>query len=508
MKSYARVFSAQPWHLDGSIITIEVDCSPGLYALSIVGLPDKSVEESRDRVSSAIKNSGFNSPKSENKKTVVSLSPADMKKEGAYFDLPIALGYLLASKEITFDPEKVLAVGELGLDGDVRPIAGIIALVAKAREAGFSEILVPNKNKDEAGLITGIRIIPIKTLSDAIAHLDKTSKNHKEIPPHTTEFEIPKRPDTYVCFSTIRGQESAKRGLEIAIAGGHNVILSGPPGTGKTLLARATAGVLPPLPHDDMLSVTSIHSIAGILDAPLVVHPPFRAPHHTASYVSIIGGGSTPKPGEVTLAHRGVLFMDEFPEFDKKVLESLRQPLEDRVVHISRAKGSAVFPAGFMLVASMNPCPCGNRGSKHKTCRCSPGDIARYERKLSGPIMDRIDIHLTIEHIEYEKLSTSEPSGDTSDTIQSRIVAARDRQQSRFGANKTNAHMNAKEVLHLNTSPEAKTILNDSATKLKLSPRAYTRTLKLARTIADLDSSESIDTKHILEAIQYRPKLQ
>jgi magnesium chelatase family protein len=508
MKSYAKVFSAQPWHLDGMMVTIEVDCSPGLYAFSVVGLADKSVDESRDRVTSAIKNSSFESPKSENRKTVVSLSPADMKKEGAYFDLPIALGYLLATKEISFDPSTVLIVGELGLDGDVRGVPGIIALVSRAKSDGFSGIIVPEKNKDEAGLIEGINIIPVATLRDAIRHLDTERKDHLKINPHKTEFKESDQPETAVCFSTIRGQESAKRGLEIAASGGHNVILSGPPGTGKTLLARATAGILPNLSHEDTLSVTSIHSIAGILDTPLITKPPFRAPHHTASYVSIIGGGATPKPGEVTLAHKGLLFLDEFPEFDKRVIESLRQPLEDRIVHISRAKGSAIFPAGFMLVASMNPCPCGNRGAKHKVCRCSPSDIARYERKLSGPMLDRIDIHLTVEHIEYEKLSEKAESGERSVDIKKRIAAAREKQFTRFGSHKTNSQMDAKEVLDLEIAPDARKILNDSATALRLSPRAYTRTIKLARTIADMSDSKTIETPHILEALQYRPKTQ
>lgn len=508
--TFSRVYAAQPALLKGHIIAIEVDISNGLHSFNIVGLPDKAVDESKDRVSSAIKNSGLKSPKSKNQKIVVSLSPAELKKEGAYFDIGIALAYLLSSGDMLFDPEGKLFLGELGLNGDVRPVRGVLPLVQEAKRCGFSEIYVPTANAKEAALVPGITVYPFGTLIDLINHLNIEGKEKVllELQPKTEITFAHRTPP--VDFRDIKGQESAKRGLEIAAAGGHNIAMYGPPGTGKTMLARAFSYLLPDLSEDEVFEMTGIHSIAGTLAGDLATETPFRSPHHTSSYVSIIGGGSIPKPGEVTLAHRGVLFLDEFPEFDKRVIESLRQPLEDKVVSISRARGSAVFPSNFLLVAAMNPCPCGNRSSKQKECICRANDLARYERKISGPIVDRIDMWVSVGEIDYDKLTgegTAEPTAD----IKARVSAARDRQHERFTVVgreiRRNSEMNAKDVAKLvPLAPDVLSLLNRSAEKLKLSARAYHRVIKLARTIADLDISEEIKDKHILEALQYRPK--
>lgn len=503
LSTFSRVYSAQPFQLQGHIVTVEIDITNGLHSFTIIGLPDKAVEESRDRVSSAIKNSNFVSPKQENFKTVVSLAPAELRKEGSYFDLAIALGYLLSSHSIEFNPEKKLFLGELSLNGELCSIVGILPLVQHAKNLGFTEIFVPIDNATEAALVADIIIYPATTLSVVINHLAGTQLIKQQ--PQTIIPDI-SNTLTLTDFFDIKGQEIAKRGMEIAAAGGHNIVMYGPPGTGKTMLARAFSGILPKLSLDESLEVTGIHSISGKLSDPLIVYPPFRSPHHTSSYVSLIGGGTIPKPGEVTLAHRGVLFLDEFPEFESRVIESLRQPLEDRIVHISRAKGNATFPSQFILVAAMNPCPCGNFGSIHKKCICTQNDIARYNRKISGPILDRIDLSIPVEHIDYEKLGESHHA-DTSLVIRERINNARIVQQKRFNiVGKLNAHMNSKDVDQLSIDSNARETLHKSAHIMKLSPRAYHRVIKLARTIADLEHTETINEDHILEALQYRPR--
>ena len=512
--AFSRVYSAQTNLLKGQIITIETDLSRGLHSFNIVGLPDKAVEESKDRVSSAIKNSGYKSPKSTNQKIIVSLAPADFKKEGPFFDLAVALGYLLSSGEINFAPEKKIFLGELSLNGELQSIRGALPLVEEAKNNGFEEIFLPKQNTKEAALIDGVKIFGASNLKEVINHLNlkqetDINKNFKLSPEEKTI--IKKGIKKYnIDFSDIRGQEGAKRGLEIAAAGGHNIAMTGPAGTGKTMLARVFSQILPELDNNEILEITSIHSIAGTLKDNLLTEPPFRAPHHTASHVSIVGGGVYPKPGEITLAHRGVLFLDEFPEFEKRVIESLRQPLEDNIVNISRAKGSAVFPSNFILIAAMNPCPCGNLGSENKECICRPSDLARYQRKLSGPIMDRIDIWVQVGNVDYQKLG-GESSGEKTRTIKKRVAGARQRQEKRFKKFrrniKNNSAMNVKDITKITPlGIEVRELLNQSAGKLSLSARAYHRVIKLARTIADLEESEEIKTSHLLEALQYRPR--
>ncbi len=514
--SFAKVYSAQVNLLSGAIVAIEVDLSRGLHAFSIVGLPDKAVDESRDRVSSAIKNSGYKSPKAQNQKIVVSLSPADLKKEGPFFDLGIALCYMLSAGDIKFNPDKKIFLGELGLDGTLRRIRGALPLAQEAKRRGFEEIYLPSENAEEAALVEGLQVFGAGSLKEVIEHLlslnPKTAKpSYKKITSQPKTKINFKKNSKIGDFSDIRGQEGAKRGLEIAAAGGHNIAMYGPPGTGKTMLARVFSGLLPDLSTDEVLEITGIHSVAGATSGELVAVSPFRAPHHTSSYVSMIGGGTYPKPGEVTLAHRGVLFLDEFPEFEKRVIESLRQPLEDNIVSISRAKGTAVFPSNFILVAAMNPCPCGNAGSKTKDCICKPSDLDRYKRKLSGPIMDRIDLWVSVGNVDFKKLG-GEASGEGSEKIKERVAQAREIQKKRFTKLSrpisTNSEMNVKDLSSIiKLDKEVREILDSSAERLGLSARAYHRVIKIARTIADLERSPEIKSGHILEAIQYRPKV-
>jgi magnesium chelatase family protein len=510
----SKIYSAQATLLSAQIIDIEVDLSRGLHSFSVVGLADKSVDESKDRVSSAIKNSGWKSPKNKNQKVVVSLAPANVKKEGPVFDLPIAIGYLLASEEIASETEGRLFIGELSLDGKLRGINGVLPIVQKAKKEGFKEIFLPIDNAEEASVISGIKIYGAKSLLEVVRHINTKELETPELSPLKIEVYVPKKKkkiknEIEIDFADVKGQESAKRGLEIAAAGGHNIIMYGPPGTGKTMLAKAFSGLLPGLSFDEKLEVTSIYSIGGMLPNGLIEEAPFRSPHHTASYVSLVGGGANLKPGEVTLAHKGVLFMDEFPEFDKKVLESMRQPLEDREVTVSRAKGSVKYPAHFILVATMNPCPCGNYGVKGKDCTCSAMAIERYKRKLSGPIMDRIDLWVEVSKVEHTKLTDARELHEGTGKIKPRVEKARKLQENRYKKIKikTNGELTSKNLVNLiNLSPKVKETLNNSAKQLDLSARSYHRIIKLARTIADLSNSPEISENHILEALQYRPK--
>ena len=520
---FARVFGAQAALPAAHLVSVECDITRGLHAFTVVGLPDKAVEESKDRVASAIKNchstrSGqggdyeFESPKRSNKKIVVSLAPADLKKEGTGFDLPFALSFLLASEQITFDPGGKLFAGELTLDGQVRPIHGALSIAIMAKTQGFQEVFVPAENADEAALVSGINIYPVRTLADVVAHLD--SGDDFLFESHVRALQESQRISERISLSDIRGQETAKRGLEIAAAGRHNIALYGPPGTGKTMLARAAVSLLPPLSENEMIEVTTIHSLAGTLRGSAMYEPPFRTPHHTSSYASLIGGGTIPRPGEVTLAHRGILFLDEFAEFHRDVVNALREPLEDSQVSVSRARGSATFPANFMLVAALNPCPCGKYGTSG--CRCPHTAIERYKRKLSGPVADRIDMWVHVGEMPPEALAmnpnragknhaTEDKEGDK---MRERVKAARERQRARFKdvpRVSTNSDMGPKELEQLaELSPAGEKAIMNAAKAYKLSARGYHRTIKLARTIADLAEGDEITENHMMEALQYR----
>lgn len=512
--SVASLYSAHIVGLHAEPVTVEVDVSQGLYSFSIVGLPDKAIDESKDRITAALKNTGLRNPKTENHKVTVSLAPAHIKKEGSHFDVPIALTYLIASKQLSIPKDIGWFVGELSLTGDILPMTGVLSIAECAKNRGIKSLYVPWSNAEEAALIDGITVYGCKTLKEIVLHCGETIEGItqlSEIPPQKQTIIAHTRPDSFLDFKDVRGQETAKRALEIAAAGGHNIALYGPPGTGKTMLARAFTGILPPLTHAEALEVTRIHSVAHTRTA-IITNPPFRSPHHTSSYVSLVGGGANPRPGEVTLAHHGVLFLDEFPEFDKRVIESLREPLEEGSITVSRAKGTYLFPASCTLVASMNPCPCGYMGSKLKRCMCKASDVDRYARKLSGPIMDRIDIWVPVQHIDYDTLSHAR-IGEKSDDVRKRIIGARNFAKTRFEKEGNffltkNKDMKSKDIdIHIKLNDSTLVLMKKLATAYILSPRAYHRVLRLARTIADLRQANEIADSDILEAFQYRPKL-
>ena len=509
--SFSRVLSAQPFGIKGTLITVEADIERGVHSFSIVGLPDKAVDESKNRVTSALRNSNLLPDKFGTKKITIALAPAELKKEGAYHDTAIALAILACQEMINTLPTDSVFIGELALDGSVRPLKGILPIASHCAKKGIKKLYVPIENANEASLIEGLEIFGFSNLIDLIKHLDEEDEYFL---PTTEKISIQNKKEYEILFEDIKGQENAKRALMIAASGGHNIILYGPPGTGKTLLAKAFASILPPLSKEGALEVIGIHSIVNGMntDGGISFVPPFRSPHHTASYVSLIGGGANPRPGEVTLAHRGVLFLDEFPEFEKRVIETLRQPLEDGVVTVSRARSTIQFPSRFALVAAMNPCPCGFKGSGVKECICGAHEILRYERKLSGPLLDRIDIMISVPHISYDDLLDTEKSGESSEVLQNKVLNARKKQIERFKILKkpemTNSAMTTRDISQfIKLSDEVKNILKSSAEKLSLSPRAYHRVIKLARTIADLENKDEIEIAHILEALQYRPKI-
>jgi len=501
----AKVISCAIVGLDGAIVEVEVDISPGLPSFTIVGLPDAAVQEARERVRSAIRNSDCTFPM---KRIVVNLAPADLKKAGPSYDLPIAVGILLSSEQVSADVAQTIFLGELSLDGGLRHTNGVLPMVALARSEGVPTVIVPEADAGEASLIEGVKIIPVSSLSQMVGYLRGEVAIAEYKSDELRDFSPSYSSTTDLAY--IKGQEHVKRALEVAAAGGHNMIMCGPPGSGKTLLARSLPSILPPMTNEEALEVTKIYSVSGLLpsDTPLLRQRPFRSPHYTISNAGLVGGGHWPKPGEISLSHRGVLFLDELPEFGHSLLEVLRQPLEDKVVAISRAQGRVTFPANFMLVGAMNPCPCGYYGDPFRQCTCPASLVSRYQRRISGPFADRVDIFAEVPRVDYEKLA-DDALGEPSEKVQSRVTAARSLQLERFAGTKlaANAEMTPSEIRELcQVEESAQSLLKAAMKQLYLSARAFHRIIKLARTIADLENSGIIKAHHVAEAIQYRPR--